>query len=248
MRRRIEVGCLFLLIAGLATAARADLVISIQSTTVAAGGTGVLDVYLTSTASSMNPDFINNLGFELQITNNGVDNTQLAFSATQSFGYLNSSSPPYVFLGDSFDYKSGSAGGIVSPTGTVYPYDTFTGSDSTFSGNPVSLSSGTTYLLASLTLTTATFASPNIGDSFTVSLVPSSGSGSANGSPPPTTFFDNFNFDTGGETSATPFTSLPGTVMITGSAVPEPASIVSATIGIVILAGFHGVRRLRRSK
>ncbi len=247
MRRRIEVGCLFLLIAGSATAARADLVITIDSTTVAAGGTGVLDVYLTSTATSMSPDLVNNLGFQLQIINNGLDGTQLAFS-NQSFGYLNSASPPYVFLGDSFDYESASPGGTVSMTGTVYPYDTFTGNDSTNSGNPVSLSMGTTYLLASLTLTTTTGAPPNIGDSFTVSLIPGSGNGSANGSPPPTTFFDNFNFDTGMETSATAFTSSSGTVMITGSAVPEPASIVSATIGIVILAGFHGVRRLRRSK
>ena len=55
MRRRIEVGCLFLLIAASAIPARADLVISISSPSVAAGGTGELDVYLSSTAPPAAP-------------------------------------------------------------------------------------------------------------------------------------------------------------------------------------------------
>jgi hypothetical protein len=67
----------------------------------------------------------------------------------------------------------------------VYPNDTFTGADSTFSGNPVSLSSGSTYLLASLTVTTVTGAPPVVGDAFTISLVPTSGTGSL--SPPTNT-------------------------------------------------------------
>ena len=144
-----------------------------------------MDVLLTSTAGSQSPDLINNYGFQLQITNNGADNTQLAFSANQDFGYISNTglNPAYLFLGDSFDAAPPS-----SPVGsagqTVYPNDTFTGADSTYSGNPVSLSSGTTYLLASLTVTTATGASPGVGDSFTISLVPTSGSSSL--SPPRT--------------------------------------------------------------
>jgi hypothetical protein len=126
---------------------------------------------------------------------------------------------------------------------TVYPNDTFTGADSTFSGNPVSLSAGHTFLLASLTLTTATGAAPMAGDSFTIALVPPSGSGSVAANP--NTFFDNFNFSTGEEVSATPFTSLSGTVNI---AVPEPDTIISGLTALLLLAGYHGIHRVRRSR
>ena len=69
--------------------ARAGLVVSIASTTVAEGGTGELDVYLSSTASSTSPDQINDYAFTLQITPVGAG--QLEFSASQGFGYLNDS-------------------------------------------------------------------------------------------------------------------------------------------------------------
>jgi hypothetical protein len=75
MPRRLWVLCLAFAVAGLAMPARADLVISIGSASVAQGGTGTVDVFLTSTASSGIPDLINNYGFQLQITNNGADNT-----------------------------------------------------------------------------------------------------------------------------------------------------------------------------
>jgi len=188
---------------------------------------------------------INNYAFQLQITNNGADNTQLAFSANQDFGYISNGSlnPAYLFLGDSSAAQPPPSS-IGSPGRTVYPNDTFTGADSSFSGNPVSLSSGNTYLLASLTVTTATGASPLIGDSFTISLVPTSGTGSLSANP--NTYFDNFDFNSGSELSSTPFTSTSGTVNIVATAVPEPSTIVSALTALLILAGFHGVRRLRR--
>jgi hypothetical protein len=119
----------------------------------------------------------------------------------------------------------------------VYPNDTFTGADSTYSGNPVSLSSGNTYLLASLTVTTLTGASPLVGDAFTISLVPTSN-----------TFFDNFDFNSGSELTATPFTSTSGTVNIVAAAVPEPSSLVTGLTVLLILAGVHGARRLHRSR
>ena len=155
-----------------------------------------MDVFLTSTASSQAPDLVNNYAFQLQITNNGMDNTQLAFSANQDFGYISNTSlnPGYVFLGDSFDAQPPPSP-VGSPGQTVYPNDTFTGADSTFSGNPVSLSSGNTYLLASLTVTTITGASPVVGDAFTISLVPASGNGSSYTNP--NTYFDNFDFNSG---------------------------------------------------
>jgi len=82
------------------------------------------------------------------------------------------------------------------------------------------------------------------GDAFTVSLAPRSGTGSVFDNP--NTYFDNFDFNSGTELSATPFTSVSGTVTITASAIPEPASIISGLTALLIVAGFHGVRRLRR--
>jgi hypothetical protein len=247
MTRRMCLLCLAIPLSVFAIPARADLVISIGDASVAPGGTATVDVFLTSTAGSANPDLINNYAFQLQITNNGVDNTQLAFSANQDFGYISNSglNPAYVFLGDSFDAQPPPSP-VGSPGQTVYPNDTFTGTDSTNSGNPVSLSAGTTYLLASLTVTTATGAPPGIGDSFTIGLVPPSGSGSVNANP--NTYFDNFDFGTGSELSATPYTSTSGTVTITGASVPEPASIVSGLIALMISAGVHGVRRIRLAR
>jgi hypothetical protein len=239
--------CFAGVLAAIATPARADLVISIGSASVTQGGTGTIDVLLMSTASSQAPDLINNFGFQLQITNNGVDNTQLAFSANQNFGYLSDTTlnPQYVFLGDSIGAGPPPSGGIV--TTTIFPQDTFVGLDSTASGNPVSLSAGTTYLLASLSISTLTGAPPTANDSFTISLVPPAADGSINTSTK--TFFDNFDFTTGAELSATPFTSTSGTVTIVAAAVPEPASIVSGLTAIMVLGTirvFGWFRRARR--
>jgi hypothetical protein len=247
MPRRLWVLCLAFCLAGFAVPARAGLIVSIGNASVAQGGTGTVDVLLTSTAGSQSPDLINNYGFQLQITNNGADNTQLAFSANQDFGYISNTglNPAYLFLGDSFAAQP-PASSVGSPGQTVYPNDTFTGADSTFSGNPVSLSSGTTYLLASLTVTTATGATPVIGDAFTIGLVPTSGTGSLSANT--NTYFDNFDFNSGSELSATPFTSTSGAVNIVAATVPEPASIISGLTALLILAGVHGVRRVRRSR
>jgi hypothetical protein len=246
MPRRAWVLCLAFFLAGLAVPAQAELIISIGSTSVMQGGTGTVDVTLTSTAGPLNPDLINGYAFQLQITNNGVDNTQLAFSANQDFGYISDTSltPAYVFLGDSSAAQPPpTAIGSAGPT--VYPNDTFTGTDSTFSGNPVGISSSDTYLLAILTVTTLTGAPPSIGDSFTISLVPTSGSGSMSDNP--NMYFDTFDFKTGMEISATSFTSTSGTVNIMGAAVPEPASVVSGLTALLILGSLHGVRSLRPS-
>jgi hypothetical protein len=245
MPRSVWIACIAVLLVSIATPARGDLVVSIGSTSVAEGGSGTVDILLTSTASAILPDMINFYGFKLQITNNGVDNTQLAFSANQDFGYISNVSlnPAYVFLGDSSAAQPPPSP-IGAPSQTVYPNDTFSGGDSTASGNPVSLSAGTTFLLASLKLTTLTGAPPSVNDSFTISLIPPSGNGSSAGNA--TTFFDNFDFNTGAELSATPFTSTPGTVTIIAAAVPEPASIIYVLSAMLILGGAQGVRRLGR--
>jgi len=223
---------------GSAVPAQADLVVSIGSTTVAQGGTGTLDVYLSSTAPSSTPDQINNYAFTLQITPNTVGN--LAFSTSQSFAYLNSSN--YVFFGNSADYIAGLTspppfGGIVETT--TYANDSFLGFDNTNDFSSVSLSSSSgQVLLATLSLDASI---TSTGESFTVSLVPTSGRGSSSGGA--STYFDvvdsSFN-----EQSAVPFTSTSGTVMIAAAGVPEPASIISGLTAIFVGAGVFGARYL----
>jgi hypothetical protein len=231
MMRRVWIWLSVLLLLLVATPARAGFVVSIGDASVPRGGTGTLDVWLSSTASSSSPDLLNNLAFTLQI---GGPN-ELKFSSSQSFSYL--SSGQYIFAGDSTDQTTSSPGGTVAQT--VYPNDTFVGNDSTNSGNPVSLSTANTpVLLAALTLDTTI---TSLGDKYSISLVPSSGNGSMEGSSQ--TFFDVFDFSTGLETSAVPFTSMAGTVTITGASVPEPSSLVSGFAGFVILALMHGAKR-----
>jgi len=215
MPRRVWIWSLAVLLPLIASPARAGFLVSMTSPAIPQGSTGTLDVFLTSTAPT-SPDPLNNFAFTLQLTGPN----ELQFSPSQSFGYLSSSQ--YVFAGDSSDQMTPSPGGTVATT--VYKNDTFVGNDSTFSGNPVSLSSANTpVLLAALTLDAAI---TNPGDTYSISLFPSSGNGSMSSSNQ--TFFDVFDFNTGGgETSAVPFTSTSGTVTITGAAVPEPASIVS---------------------
>jgi hypothetical protein len=212
--------------------ARAGFIVSISSPTISQGGTGTLNVFLLSNASPSSPDLLNNFAFTLQISGPN----ELQFPATQSYAYLTNGQ--YVFAGDSNNVATASPGGTVSTT--IYGNDTFVGFDSTNSGNPVSLSSANTpVLLAALTVDAAI---TNVGDLYSVSLVPSSGDGSINGSSQ--TFFDVFNFNTGGETSAVPFTSTPGTVTISAaSVVPEPASMIMVLSAAIIWVSVLGVRR-----
>jgi hypothetical protein len=240
MRSRTRVWALAIMTIGFASPAHAGLTISIGSASVAPGGTAMVDVLISASSA----ESINFYGFQLQMTNNGSDNTQLAFSNTQDFSYISNAglNPSYVFLND-----SSAAQPPVSPIGaaftTVYLNDSFSGTDSTNSGNPVSIAAGQTYLLAILSITTATEAPPLLGDSFTIGLVPGSGDGSVNTNSQ--TFFGNFNFNTGVEISAAPFTSTSGTVNIVGAAVPEPSSIVMGLAGLVLPVGMIVIKRRR---
>jgi hypothetical protein len=241
MPLRLRIWLLAMLLCLTGGSARADFVISISSVTVPQDGTGTVDVWLTSTASSSSPDLLNDYGFTLQITGPN----ELQFANTQSYGYLSSSQ--YVFAGDSDDQMTSSAGGTVTSSGPPngYPNDTFVGYDSTFSGNPVSLSSANApALLASLTLSAAITA---VGDSYTIGLILPSGDGSISSSVQ--TYFDVLDFSGAGtETSSVPFTSTSGTVMISPAAVPEPASIVSALTGLLILIGFKRLRAIEERR
>ena len=237
MRRGFVIGCLMIALTGWSAPSRGDFVISIGSTSIAQGSTGTIDVMLTSTAPLSSPDLVNNFAFALQITGPGM----LEFASSQDFSYLNASN--YIFYGDSSDYQTSSPGG--STTSLVYTNDTFIGIDITNSGNPVSLSSSNTpVLLAALTLDTT---STHVGDTYAISLVPPTGSGSPDSGA--LTYFDNYNFNSGVENSAVPFTSNPGRVTMIGAAtVPEPSSIVLVLGAVSLLAGVRLATIRRRSK
>ena len=170
--------------------------------------------------------------------------TQLAFSSPtdQQLGYLSSSN--YIFENDSVAASPPPfVGGTAS---TVYPNDTFNATDSTADGNTVTIASNQTYLLAMLPITTLTQLDPQAGDTFMVSLAPGSGNGSSNGGSP--TYFNVLDFNPNSPTyleelSATPYTSTSGTVTILPASVPEPASIVSGLIAMLILAPQFAARR-----
>jgi hypothetical protein len=222
-------------LASLGTAARADLIVTIDSASVPAGGIGTVDVWLSfDPNSSYSTDYINNFSFQLQITNNGVDGTQLAFDPNQDFTAVEGNSQ-YLFYNDSFG-----AVGTVSESNTGYPSDTVTVLDSTADGNTVPLSAGSSYLLAALTVTTSTGAPPNPTDSFSISLIPGSGSGSYSAGT--NTVFNDIDFNTFTEISAAPYSSSPGTATITSSAVPEPGSIVAGATALLIVSAARYAR------
>jgi hypothetical protein len=252
MVRRIAIGCLAMILAGLAAPAQADLVIYVQDTPVNAGGYGYLNVYLGST----NPgaDAFDTYSVNLQIT--PVINTggTLLFAANnpagpspgnaalglQPYNYLSAAN--YIFSGDSTDGIAGVNGGN-PPTGAPSPGATFFIQDQSFSsseyvppGNTPG-PGGTTVLLASLLLDSL---STNVGETYAVSVV-----ASLTGAPD-TSFTNNSTPVNYSQDTSQP--GFSGTITIGTSAIPEPASVVSGMTALVLIAGWHGVRRLRRSK
>jgi hypothetical protein len=242
MQRRLCVCGLTVLLAVFAAApVRAGLVVSIDSTTVAAGGTGSVEVDITNNGNSSVA--INTYAIQLVIAPTNGTLTQLAFSVptSQQLGYLSDTN--YIFVNDSFAALPPPFVGL--PTQTIYNNDTFTATDSTVSGNTVSIAVGQTFLLAILPITTLTQLDPQPGDSFSVSLNPTSGTGSNSGGA--STYFDVLD-SSNNETSYVSFTSSSGTVTISPAAVPEPSSIVSGLTAILIGAGTFAARRIRQCK
>jgi hypothetical protein len=241
MLRRLCVCGLTALAAFLAVGpARAGLVVSIENTTVAAGGTGSVEVDISNNGTS--PVAINTYAIQLVIAPTNGTLTQLAFSipTTQQLAYLLDSN--YIFVNDSFAALPPPFVGL--PTSTIYNYDTFNATDSTMSGNTVSIGVGQTYLLALLPITTLTQLDPQPGDTFSVSLNPTPGSGSNRGGA--ATYFDVLDLNNN-ETSYVPFTSTSGSVLISPAAVPEPGALTLALVGIACLAVAQTMTRYRRA-
>ena len=200
----------FLFISWIATAptARADLIITGGSATVAPNGTGTVDFYVTSNSGSGdNLASIDNIALQIA-TASGT--SFLQFSSSQPTFVTNSN---YVFAGNSFIADNSlTFFGPPSTSGSGTPNDSISGGDFN-DGNTgpgyTTVTSSTSFLLATVQFQTALGASP--GDSFSISLV----SG--------TSFSDNNGSSIG-------FTSTSASVTVESAGVPEPASLIVACI------------------
>ncbi len=243
MPRKTWILSFAILTAGHSFPAGADVVISIGSTTapgpstvdVAQGGTATIGIWVSSTADAGSPDVINEYGVDLQI--NGPGFLHFAPSGSQDFvNYL--SNGQYLFV-QPFGFNNSFNGASNTPGGSIqtvnYSNDTFLGADSTNDLSPVLLSSSTGYLLLASLKVMAPTNDVTIGDTYTLGFDTGSGN----------TFFDQFLVPNSGVNVSS---AVPGDMMITPAAVPEPSSIVSGLAGMLIVLALHGVRRLRRFK
>jgi len=202
---------------------RAELIIDIGSAALAAGSTKTIDVYISSDAADTAPDMFNQYGVQFLITPSAATATRLEFSAAQSQAFLSNSN--YVFHLNSFDDDTDSDASSVATT--FVTNDTLNSSDSTSDTGTISLSSADgKKLLAQFEVTTLTTLPPVAGDIFSISLIPSTGTGSFNDSQ--STYFDTYDFDNGVELSSAPFRSNAGTITI--QSVPEPSALALSVI------------------
>jgi hypothetical protein len=197
-----------ILVAMISSPASAGIIVDIQDATIAAGGTGFVDVLISSTGS----DDLASFGFEFQISAPTV-NGALRFSAVQSDSETTAQSPldyDYVFLGDSINFSA------VRPDPDE---QRLVGGDAASANVSIT---GTQLLMARLEIEHVT-GTPlaAVGEMFTVSLLPG----------PSTEFFDqDWN-------SVNLFSSSSGTIIITSAAaVPEPGAasvlLASSVVGL----------------
>jgi hypothetical protein len=209
-----------------ASHASAVFVISLSNVNLAPGGTGTMDIYVTSTTAYTLSDF--SLG--LQIRPVGNPTSLLQFSMTQPTPTFGSAS--YVFAGQSFDQDFGIPyWGL--PTTTSYPKDTITGgdsADSTVGAGFVSIGASLSTFIGAVQFTAPMGATA--GDQFQISLINSG-----------LTEFD----DENGNPLSITFPSTGGVVTITPSVVPEPSSLVITLTGLGGLLGAWGLRRVGKS-
>jgi len=212
VNRSIQAFAFAIILLGLtATRARAGVIITLDDVTVAPGGTGTMDIAVTS--DSVPGDTLSLFSLTLQITQMPGTTSFLTFTG----GVDPYDNPNYVFSGESFNVNSGSPFWSL-PYTTIYTYDSISGGDA---ANP----------LGAFVIIPSTVGEPNSllatvqfqalgtspGDQFQISVV-SLG-----------TEFDDQNGN------PLNYTSTPGTVTIT-SAVPEPSSLT-----LVALSGLSGL-------
>ena len=209
-----------------------DIIVDVQNASISAGGTGFVDVLISSTGT----DNLFLTGYHFEITGS-VANGALQFrpNAFQTNAQQSVVAPvPYVFAGDT---DSGNFfANRQDPTLTQ-----IIGGDNTLSGTGISLTS-TQALLARLQVEHVT-GTPlaAVGDTFTVKLI-----NDDNGTP--VDFTDDstqFLNDTLNNLTIDPLSYFgSGTITIASAAVPEPSTFAVLAIASAAVIG----KRLRRRK
>lgn len=204
----------------------AAIIVSIDSTSIAVGGTGSVDVRLMSTGAEQ----LYGYSVEFEITSGSGRTLEFV----QTLGVppdTHLSDPDYVF------YDDGSAAITGGSSGFVGPNTSYVGLD--VSDNPLGLSGPFDQLLARLNFTTLTGNAPLAGDIFTIQLINSNGN----------TYFRDPTFlldvDPAFDGNLT-LNPVFGTVTITGTtaAVPEPGfALLSGIIGLSVAARHRRTRR-----
>ncbi len=244
MHKGIVFGLLTLALAAWAVPARAELTITIGSAQIAQGTTGTVDVLI----SSDNNDQLNSFSFELQISGPN----ELQFVQPSGDTWVTSTNPQYLLQNATLAYDASLTGDSVSNNGSGKnnQYDgtnqttTTDVNNNVIPGPDVTLATGVSYLLVALQLDTT---NTSVGDQYTISLAPGSGTGSVNDGTP--NFFDTLDSSSNEvANSGIPYTSNPGTITIVGASVPEPGSLVLGLGATAMMAGVGAVRRRRGRK
>jgi hypothetical protein len=199
---------------------RGDVLISFQGSTIPTGGTGLVDVFISSNAPVTAPDIVDSFSVKFRITPQaGSVSSGLQFIDPQSDSQLQL--PHYIYNGNSL-FAPGPVGAVSTASNTN---DTYIAGDATFDGQGRSLDiNSTPLLLFRLDLSAATAAN---GDRFSLEML----------NDPATSFLD-----TGFSQLSIDSSSY---APLTLTAVPEPGSVAVILTGTVAAAIRH--RRRKRA-
>ena len=211
-----------------------DVLVEMGNASIAAGGTGFVDVWISSTTGT---DSLSSAAYEFKITGSAT-NGSLEFSSSQLDSEQAESD--YVFFPDTDAANFFAVPDAVDPTGLL-------GGDSIASSGPPAITlTSTKKLLARLELVHNSGSPVNaIGDQFTISLITTNPLLPSDPGYDPladSSLFLDDNFAALSIASAS--FSGSGTISITSAAVPEPGTF--AALGLAAFAG--GVRQLRRRR
>jgi PEP-CTERM motif len=227
VRRLIHAFAFATMLLGLpASHASAGFVVNLSNVNVGPGGTGTMNITVTSTTAYT----LSSFGLELQIAPIGTPTSVLQFDPSMAQPTAPFGNGNYVFHGNSFDQDFSTPFWSVPNSN---PMLTAVGGDMDDSGSGyVSIGASTTAFLAAVQF--AAPAGATLGDQFQISLVNN----------PNFTYFDDLN----GNPLAGGYSMTGGVVTVASSVVPEPSSLVITLSGLGGLLGAWCGRRMGKSR